>query len=338
MWFRRRPGRRGEASRGAERELREALLAVLDADLERAESALVRAAQSESAAVDAHLAIGRLFRQRGEIGRAIRVHQNLLLRSDLTPEQSLAALADLGEDFRRGGFTPRAIASFEEVLARDPDHRKVLELLPELLAGAREHRRALGLLRRRERRAGRRSGPAEARLLVGIAREARAAGKLGTARRSLRRALRRDPGCAEAWFLRGELLQERERPRAAIAAWKRALALDLALAPRAYPALIAAHATAQRERELQSWLEGELERRPDDAAARCALARVLAERGELGRALAELQRLPAQADGLVPRVLRGRLLLRSAREKEALAAFAELLDWLERAPAPEARA
>lgn len=338
MWFRRRLGRRGEESRGAERELREALLSVLDGDLERAESALVRAAQAEAAAVDAHLAIGRLFRQRGEIGRAIRVHQSLLLRRDLTPEQSLAALSDLGEDFRRGGFALRAIASFEEVLAREPDHPKVLAVLPELLAGAREHRRALALLRRRERRAGRPSGPAEARLLVRIAREARSAGKLGTARRSLRRALRRDPGCAEAWFLRGELLQARERPRAAIAAWKRALAIDPELAPRVHPELIAAHAAAQRERELQSWLESELERRPEDAAARCALARVLAERGELGRALAELERVPSEAKGLAQRLLRGRLLLRSAREQEALAAFAELLDWLERVPAPEAEA
>ncbi len=333
MWFRRLLGRAEAESRGAERELRDALLAVLDGDLERAESALVRAAQRESVAVDAHLAIGRLFRRRGELGRAIRVHQSLLLRRDLSPEQSLAALADLGEDFRLGGFAPRAIASFEEVLARAPDHRRTLEVLPELLAEAREHRRALGLLRRRERRAGRRSGPAEARLLVRIAREARLAGELGTARRSLRRALRRDSGCAEAWLERGELLQQRERPRAAIAAWKRALALRPELAPQIHPALIALCARCGRERELETWLERELELRPDDREARRALAQLLAARGELDRALAELERLLEAGGDLALRALRGKILLGGAREREALAAFGELLAWLERAPA-----
>ena len=73
---------------------------------------------ASSTAVEAHLALGRLYRMRGEVGRAIRVHQNLLLRSDLAREHMQTALEDLAEDFRQGGFLQRAIASYEEVLAR----------------------------------------------------------------------------------------------------------------------------------------------------------------------------------------------------------------------------
>jgi lipopolysaccharide biosynthesis regulator YciM len=335
LWFRRLFGRRAPPFLDADRALRDALLAVLAGDLAAAERALVRASQSPEASVDAHLAIGRVFRQRGEIGRAIRVHQNLLLRNDLTRDQHTAALADLAENYREGGFHPRAIASYEELLAREPDHPKGLASLPELLAGAREYRRALALLRRRERRAGRRSGPAEALLLVRIAREAHAAGKSGTARRSLWRALRRDPSCAAAWRLRAEWLSERGRERAAIAAWKRALALAPEQAGEMHAALIAATARAKREREHQLWLEQELSLRPDDVAARCALARVLAERGDIDRAIAELGRISAPMAGLEVQALRGRLLLRGAREQEALAAFAALLDTLERAEAGE---
>jgi lipopolysaccharide biosynthesis regulator YciM len=318
--------------------MRDALHAVLAGDLAAAELALVRASQSPEASIDAHLAIGRLFRQRGEIGRAIRVHQNLLLRSDLSRDQHTAVLVDLAENYRAGGFQARAIASYEELLARDPDHAQGLASLPELLAGARDYRRALALLRRRERRAGRRSGPAEALLLVEIAREAHAAGKSGTARRSLWRALRRDPSCAPAWRARAEWLSERGRERAAIAAWKRALALAPEQAHEIHAELIAATARAKRDREHQHWLEQELEARPDDVAARCALAKVLAERGELGRALAEVGRIPLRDADRTPRLLRGRLLLRGAREKEALAAFAELLDWLERGASGEGAA
>jgi predicted negative regulator of RcsB-dependent stress response len=102
-----------------------------------------------------------------------------------------------------------------------------------------------------------------------------------------------------------------------------------------HAALIAATARAKREREHQLWLEQELSLRPDDVAARCALARVLAERGDIDRAIAELGRISAPMAGLEVQALRGRLLLRGAREQEALAAFAALLDTLERAEAGE---
>jgi lipopolysaccharide biosynthesis regulator YciM len=90
-----------------------ALLSVFDQDLDRAEEALVRAVRSDVDGIESYLALARLYRMRGEIGRAIRVHQNLLLRDDLSREQRLRALADLGADFRQGGFEDRAIACYE---------------------------------------------------------------------------------------------------------------------------------------------------------------------------------------------------------------------------------
>ena len=69
-----------------------------------AEDALVRAVRIDADGIESYLALARLYRMQGEIGRAIRVHQNLLLREDLRKEQRLTALADLGADFRQGGF------------------------------------------------------------------------------------------------------------------------------------------------------------------------------------------------------------------------------------------
>src|SRR5262247_1976826 len=125
--------------------LRGALLAVLARDLERAEALLSEVVRRDAKAVDPYLALGRLYRRRGEVGRAIRIDQNLLLRSDLSPEQTLAALEDLAEDFRQGGFLQRAVASYEELLARDSRHRGALRALVTLLASIREFPRAIEL-------------------------------------------------------------------------------------------------------------------------------------------------------------------------------------------------
>ena len=65
--------------------------------------------------IETHLALGRLFRQRGEIDRSIRVHQNLLARPVLTPEQHQTALYELGNDYLQAGLIDRCLAIFAEL-------------------------------------------------------------------------------------------------------------------------------------------------------------------------------------------------------------------------------
>ena len=61
---------------------------------------------------DMHFALGNLFRRRGEIERAIRVHQNLLARPDLPPEQRTQAQYELGMDYLKAGLLDRAEETF----------------------------------------------------------------------------------------------------------------------------------------------------------------------------------------------------------------------------------
>lgn len=62
--------------------------------------------------VDLHFALGNLFRRRGETERAIRVHQNLLVRSDLPQEQQTQATYELGQDYLKAGLLDRAEETF----------------------------------------------------------------------------------------------------------------------------------------------------------------------------------------------------------------------------------
>ncbi len=62
--------------------------------------------------VELHFALGNLFRRRGETERAIRVHQNLLLRPDLPQDQKAQANFELGQDYLKAGLLDRAEETF----------------------------------------------------------------------------------------------------------------------------------------------------------------------------------------------------------------------------------
>jgi lipopolysaccharide biosynthesis regulator YciM len=330
-WWKRAFGRRRRAPEDVDDALRQTLLAVLDRDLDRAESLLTEAVGLDSNAVEPYLALARLYRLRGEIGRAIRMHQNLLLRSDLTQEQTVGALVNLAADFRQGGFLQRAIASYEEVLGHEPKHLEALRALVPLLAKVRDHERAIELSRRLARAEGRDGSAREAELRVDLARVAAAEGRSDDARRALKRALRKAPDSVEGWVALGAIEAERGRSKAALAAWEKVPPLDRRRGPLVYPRLEATYAALDRARDFEGYLRGLLEEQPDDVHARLALAHALAARGEGDEGIAVLREmLDEQGDVLELRAALARLLLSARRDGEAAAELGALIDTLER--------
>lgn len=331
-WLTRAFGGDTRAPRDVDAALRGALLAVLERDWDEAERLLVAACRSDSKGVEPYLALARLLRARGEIGRAIRIHQNLLLRLDAASDHGRAALADLAADFRQGGFLRRAIASYEDLLAQDPKHPEALRALTRLRAQSRDFDRAIELERRLAKLERRDPRPAEAELRVQLAEAAQAEGRSADARRAVKQALRRDARCARAWSLLGELEAERGRSKAALSAWKRVPALDPRAGARVFPQLEATFAALEKPRDFESFMRGILEERPDDDHARIALARHLAARGDAEEAVAELRRVLAdRPNDKEARTTLGRLLLAENRDADALREYGELLDVLDRA-------
>jgi lipopolysaccharide biosynthesis regulator YciM len=332
-WWKRAFGGSRRAPDDVDAALRGALLHVLDRELDEAERLIEGACRLDSSGVLPYLALAKLYRMRGEIGRAIRVHQNLLLRKDLEPPQQLAALADLAADFRRGGFLQRAIAAYEEVVAREPRHREALSALVWLLSDARDFERAIEMARRLtkvDREAAERV-PDEAALWVSSAEAALAQGRADEARRAAKRALRRDPTSVRGWIALGEIESARGKARAARSAWQRVPKLDRRAAEAVYPRIEASFASQGRLADFEGWLRKLLEEEPGDEVARLALARALAARGETAEAQAELQRLlERDPDSLPVRGTLGRILLAQGGDGEAAKAHGELIDALER--------
>jgi lipopolysaccharide biosynthesis regulator YciM len=329
-WLPRAFGGDARAPRSGEAALREALLALLDRDVDRAERILVAAARRERRGIGVFLALGKLYRARGEFGRAIRVHQNLLLRADLQPAERVTALADLAEDFRRAGFLRRAIAAYEEVLAHAPRHHEALRQLARLQAGVRDFASARALSKRLAKLEKRDARPEQAALRLEEATAAHAEGRTQDARKAVRHALRLAPELAPAWLLLGEIESELGRTKAAIAAWRRVAALDPRRGRDVHPRLAAAFAALGRARDHEGCLHGLLEAQPEDAGARVALARALAARGAIDESVTELRRvLEREPADLEAQAALGGVLLGGRRDAEALRAYGDLLRVLE---------
>jgi lipopolysaccharide biosynthesis regulator YciM len=100
------------------------MYAMLTGDVETAIENLSKVVELSSDPIEVYLALGNLYRQRGQIDRAIRVHQSLLTRASLSEEDRVLALNALGMDFRTGGLMDRSMKTFRESLAlspKDPD-------------------------------------------------------------------------------------------------------------------------------------------------------------------------------------------------------------------------
>ena len=331
-----RGARVGEAGlRDVDVAIRRAFHAVLDHDLDAAESILAAAVRSDSREVDGYLALASLYRQRGEIGRAIHLHQNLLLRRDLDTDVRFHALVGLADDFREGGFLRRAIAAYEEVLAHQPRHPRALHALVRLLVDAREPLRAIPLARRLARIEGKQVSLLEATLWVDLAESERAEGRTQVARKALRRALRIDPQNARAWIARGLVEAELGNPKRALAAWRCVPEIDRRAGPIVYARLAATFAALGHARDYESFLQQLLASDAEDSGARLALARAFAARGATEDALTEVRRvLERDPESVEAHATQGRILLAEGREAEVAKAHEALLALLDRERAP----
>jgi lipopolysaccharide biosynthesis regulator YciM len=100
---------------------------LLNEQADKAVDTFIKILEVDTETVETHLALGVLFRRRGEIDRAIRLHQNLIARPQLPKAQKIQALLALGQDYYYGGLLDRAERLFFEIANMDTEteHAKI---------------------------------------------------------------------------------------------------------------------------------------------------------------------------------------------------------------------
>ncbi len=207
---------------------------LLSDEPDRALQELVRVARLQTETAEVYLALGDLFRNKGEFGRAVRIHQNLLARPGLSRELRMDAQAALALDFQAGGLLGRALREYEKVLEMDPGHARALEAILRIREQQQEWREAAEALARLDRVRGTDSSLHMAYLQTEMARAEREAGNEAQAMELVREAIATDPECAAAHLLLAEMALDRGDEEAAFASME---ALRRA-APRHLPLLV----------------------------------------------------------------------------------------------------
>ena len=192
---------------------------LLNEQPDKAIDAFIEVVKLDSETIELHHALGNLFRRRGEIDRAVRIHTHLFNRADLPAKERTNALAELGQDYLKGGLLDRAEDAFVHLLESAEHKLDALRALARIYEMEREWLKAIDCARRLEREAGEARDATIAHFFCELAVQALAKSQLDEARRFLDEALVVDRKSVRATMLAGELAARRGDAEQAIAQW-----------------------------------------------------------------------------------------------------------------------
>ncbi|ADV27234.1 tetratricopeptide repeat protein [Pseudoxanthomonas suwonensis 11-1] len=199
-------------------------------------------AELDKETFETQLALGHLFRRRGEVDRAIRLHQGLVQRSDLSDAQRVQALLALGEDYMKSGLLDRAETVFTDLARIDQRAPQALRHLIGIYQAERDWERAIENAMRFEEATGEPMGKLVAQFECELAERLRGNGDLASARAAIARAYQADATCVRAGILEGRIESDAGNPEGAIRAFERAARHDPDYLPEVLPGLLAAYA------------------------------------------------------------------------------------------------
>ena len=112
---------------------------------DKAVDTLIKMININSDTVETHIAMGNFFRHRGEIDRAIKVHQSLVSREEIQPSQRETALKELGMDYTQAGFLERAENAYLQLLNSEKHYLIAQQQLFSIYQTTKEWDRAIEL-------------------------------------------------------------------------------------------------------------------------------------------------------------------------------------------------
>lgn len=188
--------------------------------------------------VETHLALGNLFRRRGEVARAIKFHQNLISRSNLSPEQRTYAFLELGEDYMRAGLLDRAEDLFSELIEIGAQQPPALRHLIAIYQQEQDWEKAIDAARLLEKASGKDESALIAQFQCELADQAIKKNDFATARKWVQQARRTDADSARGSMLEARLAELEGDYKTAIRALMRVPEQDMAYLPEILGPLI----------------------------------------------------------------------------------------------------
>ncbi|MBE9536593.1 MAG: tetratricopeptide repeat protein, partial [Proteobacteria bacterium] len=292
-----------------------------------------KAVKINSDTVETYTALGNLFRSKGEVARAIRIHQSIILRPNIDHKTKVQASYDLGLDYKKAGFVNKAIESFEEVVKIEKRHLEAHVQLVGLYEDTVEWEKAyhtqtlLSKIKKSD------DSHVLAHHQVELGKILSANGMESQAKKAYTKAISLNRNCVDAYLHYGDLLFSEGAYPKAITQWKKMMELAPNFTYLAYPRLEDAYFKLNKFDQMEVVLRENSKKNYHDIHTHLALAEYLYKKSMFAEAIGELKTvLELDPSHLGAGRKMGQYLLEQGRESEAVAVYQDLFD---KSPLPE---
>lgn len=232
---------------------------LLDEQPDKAVDVFIKLLEVDSDTVETHLALGSLFRRRGEVDRSTRIHQNLIARPQLERNYKVQALSALGQDYLRAGVLDRAERLFLELVELDAIDEKNLKFLLHIYQQEKEWEKAIEIATKLQKISGRSSLPILAQYHCELAEIKKSQNACEAAIDYCRSAEAIDHDCVRASLLRGEIEMSLGNYENAIRCYKRVKKQDSSFLSETIEPLVQCYQALDKEDELLHYLNDALQ-------------------------------------------------------------------------------
>ena len=264
---------------------------LLNEEPDKAIEVFVRMAEVDNDTAETHLALGSLFRRRGEVDRAIRIHQNLIARPTLSDDQRAHALYELAEDYMKAGLLDRAEDLYKELLDRNMLITDSLSQLVEIYQQEQDWNDAIQTCQQLDKHTSGNSGELIAQFYCELAEKALQHQNNEVFNDCAESALRYDSHSVRAFLLLAEQAKNRNECQKAIDYYHKAINQDIEFLPVIIESLHECYEKTESKGEMSAYLDHMLK----------------------------------EYDGITPVIYKTEELLVSAGEREALTFIADQL-------------
>lgn len=194
---------------------------LLNEQPDKALDAFIRMLDVNPDTFETTVTLGKFFRRRGEADKAIRIHQNLIAKPNLTSKQRSAALMELAQDYMRAGVYDRAESLLLELLQAPSDQLELsLRHLIDIFEREKDWKKAIVMAKRLQQVNGQYMGKEIAHYHCEIAQLAWSEGKIRAAVKEIKQAYVYDRICVRASILSGNIKKSQGDYPGALKAYK----------------------------------------------------------------------------------------------------------------------
>ena len=236
---------------------------LLNEQTDQALEHFLRMVRVDDKTIETHFALGSLFRRRGEVDRAIRIHQNIIARPDLASEQRDQALFSLAKDYLGAGLLDRAEKLFARLSQGSRYQVEALENLTRIYEQEKEWEKAIEAGQQLEVLGGRSLALQIAHYYCELAEFAAANKDYGAARQYVKHAQTGRPRTLRGALTRAHIAQETEDNKTALRLYHRIIDEHTYLIAEALPEIVSIYSSENALGELEKAFTDMLRKNPE---------------------------------------------------------------------------